>query len=152
MNWTRRDGCRRLLAARISGGAMQGQLFEPPPQWHAPVAVRTDQVRVERARSFGGVWLGWMLWRSLELDRRCEAHDGARARRSPWAVMAAVLVVALLCEPSSELHIAEDWYRHTALEDLCAGRGRDVGHPTHRVAGGGHPPPASTEPSVQMSG
>ena len=33
-------------------------------------------------------------------------------------MMAAVLVVARLCEPSSELHIAEHWYRHTALEDL----------------------------------
>jgi len=33
-------------------------------------------------------------------------------------VMAAVLVIARLCEPSSELHIAEDWYRRTALEDL----------------------------------
>ena len=32
--------------------------------------------------------------------------------------MAAVLVAARLCEPSSELHIAEDWYRRTALCDL----------------------------------
>ncbi len=32
--------------------------------------------------------------------------------------MAAVLVIARLCEPSSELHIAEDWYRRTAPEDL----------------------------------
>jgi hypothetical protein len=32
--------------------------------------------------------------------------------------MAAVLVLARLCEPASELHIAEDWYRQTALEDL----------------------------------
>ena len=32
--------------------------------------------------------------------------------------MAAILVIARLCEPSSELHIAEDWYRRTALEDL----------------------------------
>jgi transposase len=32
--------------------------------------------------------------------------------------MAAVLVTARLCEPSSELHIAEDWYRRTALCDL----------------------------------
>jgi transposase len=108
----------RLLAARITGGAMQGQLFEPPPQWHLPVAVRTDQVRVERARSFGGVWLGWMLWRSLELDRLCEGLLARGREEVPWAVMAAVLVVARLCEPSSELHIAQDWYRHTALEDL----------------------------------
>ena len=52
----------RELAARITGGAMQGQLFEPLPQWHAPVAVRTDQVRVERARDFGAVWLGSILF------------------------------------------------------------------------------------------
>src|SRR5207245_5499107 len=37
-----------------------------------------------------------------------------------WAAMAAVLVIARLCEPSSELHIAEDWYRRTALDDLLA--------------------------------
>jgi transposase len=29
-----------------------------------------------------------------------------------------VLVSARLCEPSSELHIAEDWYRRTALSNL----------------------------------
>ncbi len=40
--------------------------------------------------------------------------------------MAAVLVIARLCEPSSELHIAEDWYRRTALEDL-------LGLPADRV-------------------
>ncbi len=32
--------------------------------------------------------------------------------------MAAVLVLARFCEPSSELHIAEDWFRRTALGDL----------------------------------
>ena len=36
----------------------------------------------------------------------------------PWPTMAAILTIARLCEPSSELHIAEDWYRRTALEDL----------------------------------
>jgi transposase len=40
--------------------------------------------------------------------------------------MAAILVIARLCEPSSELHIAEDWYRRTALEDL-------IGVPTEQV-------------------
>ena len=41
-------------------------------------------------------------------------------------VGAAVLVAARLCEPSSELHIAEDWYRRTALSDL-------LGVPDERV-------------------
>ena len=36
----------------------------------------------------------------------------------PCAAMAAVLVLARLCEPKSELHIAESWYRQTALDDL----------------------------------
>jgi hypothetical protein len=34
--------------------------------------------------------------------------------------MAAILVIARLCQPSSELHIAEDWYRRTALADLLS--------------------------------
>jgi transposase len=40
--------------------------------------------------------------------------------------MAAVLVIARLLEPSNELHLAEDWYRTTALEDL-------LGLPSERV-------------------
>ena len=42
----------------------------------------------------------------------------AGQERIAWAKMAAVLVAARFCEPSSELHIAEDWYRRTALSDL----------------------------------
>ena len=38
--------------------------------------------------------------------------------RVAWEKVAAVLVAARLCEPASELHIAEDWYRRTALCDL----------------------------------
>jgi transposase len=32
--------------------------------------------------------------------------------------MAAILTIARLCEPSSELHIEDTWYRGTALDDL----------------------------------
>ena len=35
-----------------------------------------------------------------------------------WAEVVGILVTARLCEPSSELHVAEQWYRTTALEDL----------------------------------
>jgi len=35
-----------------------------------------------------------------------------------WAEVLAILVIGRPCEPSSELHVAEDWYRSTALEDL----------------------------------
>jgi len=64
------------------------------------------------------VWLGWTLWRVLGLEAFCETAMPRGRADVPWSTMAAILVIARLCEPSSELHIAEDWYRKTALEDL----------------------------------
>src|SRR5208283_284157 len=46
--------------------------------------------------------------------------------RAPWPAIAAILVIARMCEPASELRIAEDWYRRTALDDL-------LGVPAERV-------------------
>ena len=80
--------------------------------------MRLDRIRLERARSFGDVWLGWTLWRALKLDEFCDAHMPEGREAVAWSAMASILVIARLCEPSSELHIAEDWYRRTALEDL----------------------------------
>ena len=73
---------------------------------------------MERGRTFGDVWLGWTLWRALKLDEVLARLMPEGREAVPWATMAAVLVLARLCEPSSELHIAETWYRATALEDL----------------------------------
>jgi hypothetical protein len=82
------------------------------------VPVRLTRLRLERGRTFGDVWLGWTLWRALKLDEVLTRllPDGREA--VSWATMAAVLVLARLCEPSSELHIAETWYRGTVLE-IC---------------------------------
>jgi transposase len=52
------------------------------------------------------------------METLCERLQPPGKERVGWAKMAAVLVAARLCEPSSELHIAEDWYRRTALCDL----------------------------------
>ena len=90
----------------------------PPATADAPVPIRLDRVRVERGRTFGDVWLAWTLWRALRLDTVLEELLPPGREDVPWATMAAVLVLARLCEPSSELHVAEDWYRRTALEDL----------------------------------
>lgn len=64
------------------------------------------------------MWLGWTLWRALQLDTVWETLLPAGREAVPWATMAAVLVMARLCEPASEWHMAEDWYRQTVLEDL----------------------------------
>ena len=81
-------------------------------------SVRVKEVRLERGRSFGDVWLGWLLWQALKLDCFCADVLPRGHERVDWSTVAMILVIARLCEPSSELHIAEDWYRRTALEDL----------------------------------
>jgi transposase len=108
----------KALARQITGRGDQRDLFESPEVDDAPVAVRLKQLRLERSRAFGDVWLGWTLWRALQLDVVCEQLIESGREAVAWAQMASILVIARLCEPSSELHIAEDWYRRTALEDL----------------------------------
>ncbi len=108
----------QALARAITGGYVQADLFEAPVQSGATVAVRLDRVRLERGRAFGDVWLAWTLWRALRLDAVCADLLPEGREAVPWSTMAAVLVMARLCEPSSELHIAERWYGRTALEDL----------------------------------
>jgi transposase len=106
------------LARHITGQADQCEIFEDRVPVPTTIEVRLDRVRLERTRSFGDVWLAWTLWRALQFDRVCvdQIPDGREA--VAWATMAAILAIARLCEPSSELHIAEDWYRRTAFEDL----------------------------------
>jgi transposase len=112
---------RAEALARSIGGRKwddsQGQLFDRA-QANRSVAVKLDGVRLERSRSFGAVWLGWMLWRALKLDEQCETLLAPQRETVAWAEVIAILVIGRLCEPSSELHVAEQWYRSTALEDV----------------------------------
>jgi transposase len=107
----------RHLASSLVGLERQPGLFddEIPAE---PIVIDHRRVRLERGRRFGDVWLGWRLWQAVGLDRWLAQRLPRGREDVPWDVMAAVLVIARLCEPSSELHIAEDWFRRTALEDL----------------------------------
>src|SRR2546430_14676361 len=109
----------KALARAITGNREQPDLFEPTDA-DETIPVRLKRIRLERGRTFGDVWLGWTLWRALRLDEAVARLLPEGREAVPWATMAAVLVLARLCEPSSELHIAETWYRGTALEDLLA--------------------------------
>ncbi len=93
-----------------------GWFDDPLPD--QPLAIDLKGLRLERGRRFGDVWLAWQLWRALELDSELERLLPRGYEDVPWATMAAVLVLARLCEPRSELHIAEAWYRQTAAVDL----------------------------------
>ena len=107
----------RALARHLIGAPEQAQLFDDGSE-HVTVPVRLKGIRIERSRVFGDVYLALALWRGVGLEELCERLLPAGQERVSWAKMAAVLVAARFCEPSSELHIAEDWYRRTALCDL----------------------------------
>lgn len=110
----------RALARSITGercNEAQGQLFDEDDGSEA-VPVQLGKVRLERSRAFGAVWLGWLLWRALRLDELLSELMPAGREAVRWADVVAILVIGRLCEPSSELHVAERWYRTTALEDL----------------------------------
>jgi transposase len=107
----------RGLARRLIGAPEEALLFDDGSR-DVPVPVRLKGIRVERSRQFGAVYLALALWRGMGLEDLCEQLFRRGREQISWAKLAAVLVAARFCEPSSELHIAEDWYRRTALCDL----------------------------------
>ena len=107
----------RALAQHLVGTPERASLFDDDNE-HRTVPVRLKGVRIERSRQFGDVYVALALWRGIGLEALCQHLLPVGEERVAWAKTAAVLVIARFCEPSSELHIAEDWYRRTALCDL----------------------------------
>ena len=105
---------RRIVA---ESEPVQKELFEPEagPQW---VEVDVQGMRVERVRSFGGVWLALKLWSTLQLDRLLNACLPERREEIRWGLIGCILTVARLDCPGSELAIESRWYESTALADL----------------------------------
>jgi transposase len=97
-------------------------LFDPPhyddPTDEEPLEINLKDVRLERLRDFGDVWLALGLWRLLGLDKLLSGKMPPGHEEVRWHVVAAILTIARFCEPSSELHIQDSWYNRTALEDL----------------------------------
>ena len=114
-----RASIKQAAAGKKKSPYVQLQLFDaednPEPEW---VEVDTANVRVENQLEFGGAWLALELIRRLRLD---ELFDGSISRGKEdiqWAKIALILVICRLCNPSSELHIAEHYYKSTALPEL----------------------------------
>ena len=115
-NSTNRDGWASRRRPKAGGHGRQQQLFDDVrPQW---VEVDASRVRVENCRRFGGPWLGLELVRQLGLKEFLERTIPKGDEEIPWSVMALVLVLCRLCDPSSELHIAEHYYAQSGLADL----------------------------------
>jgi transposase len=109
-----REGVKR--AAEGKRGSRQKRLFDDVhPQW---VEVDVKRVRVENRRDFGGPWLGLEIVEQLGLKDFLDRTIPGGREEIPWSLMALVLVLCRLCDPSSELHIAEHFYAQSALSDL----------------------------------
>jgi transposase len=119
-----RRGWSRLAATldgKAASKARQLSLFEPPcddDPVPKTVQVKTKGVRLERTRDFGDVYLALCLWRMLGLDDFFERELPGGREEIPWHLTASALAVARFCEPSSELHVEDTWYRRTALADI----------------------------------
>lgn len=103
-------------AAQGDGRAWQGDLFEDEaPEW---VEVDASGVRVERTRAFGGCWLGLELCKKAGLVDFLQEVMPRGREEIGWSVMALVLVLSRLVDPTSELGIAESVFEKCALGDL----------------------------------
>jgi len=105
----------RQAAAEGADGRQRRLFGDVEPEW---VEVDASRVGVENCRSFGGPWLALELMRELGLDVFLRSTIPSGREEVSWPAMASVLLVSRLCNPSSELHIAEHWYRDSALAEL----------------------------------
>jgi transposase len=92
-------------------------------QW---VEVDAAGVRVENCRQFGGPWLALEVAGKLQLDKFLQSVLPLGQEHVAWWRSALILVVARLCNPSSELYVSEQWYPQSALPEL-------LGVPADRV-------------------
>jgi transposase len=105
------------------GDAQQLRLFPeddsiPLPADSDIVRIRLDSVGWSNGRRFGDVWLARWLWHYVGLDAIVARHLPQGKETVPPADIVAIEVINRLCQPCSELALAEHWYASTGLEDL----------------------------------
>ena len=124
------DEAGRLGVQRAAGGgegSLPSALFDSAPFDSAlpvsPPAARYVEVdlaavRVDGTRRFGGAWLALQIINTLQLQPLLDRLMPAGREEVPWSIMSLILVICRLCDPSSELRIAEHLYPRSALPDL----------------------------------
>jgi transposase len=124
---SKRRGVKRAAEGKNEMPYQQLRLFDRDAKLESEwVEVDTANVRVENQLDFGGPWLALELIRTLQLDSLFERVIPRGGEDIPWARMALVLTICRLCNPSSELFIAEHYYQSTAMPEL-------LGIPTEKI-------------------
>lgn len=114
MDESKRIGMEQVVDAREG---WQSRLFDESvePEWRE---VDIRRVRVEKVCDFGGYWLGLHMMEKLKLISFLENVIPHGMEEIQWSIMSLVLVLMRLCDPSSELRIAEHIYARSPLTDL----------------------------------
>jgi hypothetical protein len=122
-----KSGClrARALLQRLGGQKETPDLFDQPLDKEV-AEIRLNGVRMERVKRFGDVWLGQRLWRMAKLDDFFDKAIPCGKEDIRWGVMAELLAIARLCEPSSDLRVAEHWFGTTALGDMLGVREEQI--------------------------
>jgi len=114
-----RKGVKQAAQQKGNAQFIQAKLFDNneqlEPEW---IEVNANGIRVENEKAFGGPWLALQLVKLLGLDDFMKQHLIPGKEQISWSVVSLILVICRLLNPSSELHIAEHYYKSTALSDL----------------------------------
>jgi transposase len=108
----------RKIEACAEGCDSVQQDFLSPEELPESGEVFYKKTRTERVREFGGVWLGNKLFDKLGLDRYFAEGLRQHGEDQSWLDIIKVLIISRFYHPSSELHIAEHLYEHSAMEDF----------------------------------
>lgn len=110
------ESLRYGVRLRAAGKNHQKMLFnDVEPRW---VEVDVNNIRVENCLDFGGPWLSLELIKRLGFMELFERIMPVGREDVPWSLVSLILVISRLCDPSSELHISEHFYKDTVLCDL----------------------------------
>ncbi len=106
---------KNVVVAAISSG-VSNRLSRLPEQLNS-VAIRLDQIKLHRPRSYGGCWLGCELWRELQLDQFWHSRLKADGRSGvQWQKVLALLVINRLVAPGSEFRLHRQWFNGSAMD------------------------------------
>jgi hypothetical protein len=102
-------------AAEGHVGQQRSLFNNTEPEW---TEVDIRMVHIERSRRFGDIWVALEVMKKLGLTELFDRLIPQTREKIRWSSVAEVLIISRFCEPRSELFIAEQFYRGTALYDL----------------------------------
>jgi hypothetical protein len=82
------------------------------------IQVKLSEMQLRHPRAFGNCWLGYELWRQLDLDQFWGPRLPKGREAVEWSKVLQLLVVNRLIDPGSEFRVHRQWFDRTAMGEL----------------------------------